>query len=585
MKSKLLVAASGAALVLCGVVVDRQAGGEGASFVEPRLIANSLCGGGGAQSRAFFAAIGAAAAKEAAPAIVGAPKQVGNIAYAVTTTSPQAQAHFNAGLAYLLNFNHGAAIASFKAAQAADPDCAMCWWGEAFAFGPNINMPMPDDAVAPAYAALKKAKAAKGASEKERALIAALGKRYAAAPVKDRALLDAAFAEAMAKVAAQYPDDDFILSVAAEADMDTAPWDYWEADGRTPKGRTAHAMELVENVLRRNPNHPAAIHLYIHLTEATVDPFRAVPYADNLAGLTPGLGHLIHMPSHTYFRIGRYRQSLDLNAAAVAADEAFLSANKAEPMYEYGYYVHNIHFVMTSAQMAGDAETALEMADKLNAKLPLAFAGEVPFSQPIKVAPYYAMAQFAAPKAILEAADPGTDVPFVAAAWRYARGEAYARLGDGARARAEAQAIAKLAEEEDFSPLLELNIPAPDIMKIQELTLLARASAAEGRIGEAIRIMEEVVTRQDLLPYTEPAYWYYPARQTLAALVLKSGDAERAGQLFIEALAETPNNGWALYGLAEANRLGGDKAGAKYARALFKKAWSGDAKSLTLAQL
>ncbi|MEQ1930380.1 MAG: hypothetical protein ABL957_07585 [Parvularculaceae bacterium] len=587
MKTKLLAAAGAAALVMGGVAIERA--DSGAPFIDPSLLAESMCGGAGgsqAKSRAFFARIGAAMAKEAAPiAQSGAPQKFGDIAYPVTTSAALAQAHFNAGLAYMLNFNHGAAIASFRAAQGADPDCAMCWWGESIAHGPNINAPMADEAVAPAYAALKKALGAKSASEKERMLIEALAKRYAPAPVKDRAKLDAGFADAMAKVAAQYPGDDLILALSAEADMDASPWDYWEADARTPKGRTAHAIGLIETVLKRNPNHPAAIHLYIHLTEATTDPFRAVPYADRLAGVAPGLGHLIHMPAHTYFRIGRYRQSLKLNVEASAADEAFLAANKAEPMYEYGYYVHNIHFVLTSAQMAGDAKTALAMAAKLDNKLPLQFASEVPFAQPIKVAPYYAMAQFADPAVILETEDPGVEVPFVAAAWRYARGEAYARLGEAGKAREEARAIGKLLAEEDFSPLLEINIPATDILRIQQLTIEARAAGAEGKRAEAVEIMEEVVAKQDALPYTEPAYWYYPARQTLAAMVLADGDAERAQQLFIEALAEAPNSGRALFGLAEANLKAGDKAGAKYARALLKRAWSGEAKLLSLASL
>lgn len=589
MKTKFLIAASAATLVIAGVGVETAKRAEGASFLEPRLLAQSMCGGNGdaqRQSRAYFAKIGAAMAKEAAPSAANAaPHQFGAIAYQITTAVPLAQAHFNTGLGYMLNFNHGAAIASFKAAQAADPDCAMCYWGESIAYGPNINAPMSDESVAPAYAALKRAKAAKGASASERALIDALAARYAPAPVKDRAKLDAAFADAMAKVAAEYPDDDLVLAVSAEADMDTSPWDYWEADGRRPKGRTAHAMDLVETVLKRNANHPAAIHLYIHLTEATVDPWRAVTYADRLAKLSPGLGHLIHMPAHTYFRIGRYKQSLDLNVEASAADEAFLAANKAEPMYEYGYYVHNIHFVMTSAQMAGDGPTALVMAAKLDKKLPLQFASEVPFAQPIKVAPYYAMAQYADPAAILAAEDPGTEVPFVAAAWRYARGEAYARQGDAAKARAEAAAIGKLLAEEDFSPLLELRIPAHEILKIQQRTVEARAAAAAGDVDQAIKIMEEVVALQDALPYTEPAYWYYPARQTLAAFALRKGDTERAEQLFVEALAEAPNNARALYGLAESSRQAGDKAGAKYARALFRKAWMGDAKTLALNHL
>jgi tetratricopeptide (TPR) repeat protein len=489
------------------------------------------------------------------------------------------------GLAHAWNFNHGAAIEAFRAAQAADPDCAMCWWGESFVYGPNINAPMPDEAVAPAYAALRRAQKATGVSEKEKALIAALAKRYQPKPSKDRTALDAAFADAMDAVARAYPDDDFIASLTAEAIMDAQPWDYWEADGRTPKGRTARAMSLIETVLARNPKHQAAIHLYIHLTEATQNPYKALRFADSLAALSPGLGHLLHMPSHTYYRIGRFRQSLEINHRAVAADEAFLAANKAHPMYEFGYYVHNVHFVMTSAQMAGDAATALEMAKKLDAKLPLEMAAEVPFAQPIKAAPYYAFAQFGEPDFVLALPDPGTDLPFVQAAWRYARGEALARAGNAHAARAEAAELARIVSEEDLSPLEELNIPASDIIRISRLTVTARAAAAEGDYAAAVAAMEEAVTVQDALTYTEPPYWYYPARQTLAAMALRNGDAERAYQLFVEALAETPNNGWALYGAAEAMRAKGDRAGEKYARNLFKSAWAGPPRGLSIDRL
>ena len=589
MKTKLLLAGSAAVLAFAGLAVAVRDDRGPAPFVNPALFAKSICGGGAADAplkrRAYFLRLGAAAAKDAKPAEASAPARVGNIAYGVTTSAPLAQAHFDAGLAHMWNFNHGAAIASFRAAQAADPDCAMCYYAESLAYGPNINAPMADEAVAPAYAALKKAQKAKGASQKERALIEALGARYAPAPLKDRTKHDVAFAEAMDKVAAKYPDDDFVAALAAEANMDTQPWDYWQADGRTPKGRAGRTLSLLEAVLARNPNHPAAIHLYIHLTEATDDPYRAVPHADKLASLSPGLGHLIHMPSHTYYVIGRYLQSLDLNVEAVKADEAFLAANKAEPMYEFGYFVHNIHFVMMSALMAGDRETALAMSQKLDAKLPLQFAAEVPFAQPIKVAPYYVAAAFGEPEAVLKLADPGADLPFVAAAWRYARGEAYARLGKADEARAEAAAISRLAAEEDFSPLLEINIPALGVLDVMRLTLLARAAAAEGDFAGGIEAMEAAVAAQDSLAYTEPPYWYYPARQTLAAMALQSGDAERAAQLFVETLAEAPNSGWALYGLAETYRKTGDKAGEKYARALFRKAWSGEAKHMSLNAL
>jgi hypothetical protein len=593
MHAKYYFGAAAAAIVVAGVGFEARERAEthAAPFLKPLAMSSSICGkrpGAEARTRAYFARIGQAFAQSGPAQLApeATPDQIGTIAYEITTKDPSAQAHFNRGLAHLWNFNHGAAVAAFKAAQAADPSCAMCFWAEGFALGPNINAMMANDAIAPAFAATRKAKElAKGASEKERALIDALAKRYASAPVKDRAKLDAAFADAMDAVAKEFPEDDFVQVTAAEAMMDTQPWDYWEADGRTPKGRAGRTLSLIEAVLARSPDHQAAIHLYIHATEATRDPFRAVPYADRLADLSPGLGHLIHMPSHVYYRIGRFKQSIDLNVEAAAADEAFLAANKAEPMFEFGYYVHNLHFVMMAALMAGDAKTALAAAEKLNAKLPLQMAADVPFAQPIKVAPYYAWATFAEPSAVLALQDPGEEVPFVRAAWHYARGEAMARGGDASGARREAEAIARIAAEEDLSQLHEINIPATDILKIERLTVIARAAAAENDLGGAIEAMEEVVALQEGLNYTEPPYWYYPAKQTLAGLVLRKGDAERAEQLFVETLAEAPNSGWALHGLAAAYKAQGEKAAQKYANALFKEAWYGDGKALSLARL
>ena len=402
--------------------------------------------------------------------------------------------------------------------------------------------------------------------------------RYAAKPVADRSALDAAFADAMDKVALAYPDDDFILALAAEANMDTQPWDYWQADGRTPKGRAARTISLIETVLARNPDYQPAIHLYIHMTEATDNPYRAVAYADKLAKLSPSLGHLIHMPSHTYARVGRFKDSIDTNINAVASDETFLANSDPSPLYQYGYYVHNVHFVMTSAQMAGDKDTALAMAKKLDAKLPAEMAVAVPFAQPIKVAPYFAMVQFAAPEEILALEAPGEETPFMQAAWHYARGEAFAMMGDAEKARGEAEAISQIRATADFSGLVDNLVPAPDVLKIEQLTVTARAAALDGDLSTAIAAMEEAVATQEGLNYTEPPYWYYPAKQTLAAMVLRSGDAERAEQLFIETLAELPNNGWSYVGLAEAYKAQGDKNARKYAEGLMKSAWIGKEK-------
>ena len=592
MKARFILGASAGAIALAGAGVEIVERRSGAPFVSPIDLAGSACGGAGTgpgATRAYFISVGRALAAGSLgddPGAAVIPMQVGSIAYRISTAAPAAQAQFDAGLAHMWNFNHGAAVAAFREAQRADPACAMCFWGEALALGPNINAPMAADDAPAAWAAVRKAVALKGGADaKEQMLIDALAARYAEKPPTDRSALDAAFADAMDKVAAAYPDDDFIAVLSAEANMDTQPWDYWETDGRTPKGRTARTLSLIEAVLARNPDHVAAIHLYIHITENTSNPYRAAPFAERLGALSPGLGHLVHMPSHTYYKIGRFKESIAANIEAVAADEAELAKGPAHPMYEFGYYVHNIHFVMTSAMMAGDAETSLAMAAKLDAKLPTEMAAGVPFAQPIKAAPYFAQAMFGDPETILALEDPGPDVPFLQGLRRYARGEAEARRGNAAAARAEADAIAALLRDADFSALEGGLIPVRDILEIARLTVIARASDAEGDLAGAIEAMEEAVALQDGLNYTEPPYWYYPARQTLAALVLKQGDAERAEALFLETLVESPNNGWALYGLSEAYRAQGDRSGAKYAAGLFKDAWAGAPKALTLARL
>ena len=597
MNLNLLAGAAAGAIMITGAGIGvstvESEDAKAAPFLHPLAIARSLCGNGDdelAKRRQFFVRAATAYADAMAPSIKPANElnpSLGEISYAITSANADAQAWFNQGLAYMYNFNHGEAIKSFQKAQEADPDCAMCYWAEAFAHGPNINAPMFPEAVAPAWAALQKANAVKaGASAKEQALIDALNYRYEESPPADRAKLDNAFADAMDAVALQFPDDDFIQALAAEANMDSQPWDYWEDGGRTPKGRTARTVSLLEGVLARNPQHTASIHLYIHITEASQDPYRAADHADRLAELTPGLGHLIHMPSHTYYRIGRFKQSLAHNITAVAVDQAYVDNADASILYEFGYFTHNIHFAMTSAQMAGDGDTALAMANKLNEKLPIDMAAAAPWVQPIKAAPYYAMVQFGDPDDVLALVDPGDALPFLKGAWHYARGEAFAKKGDAAASMAEAEAIAAIAAESDLSNLTDGGVPAIDILTIARLTVTARAAAADGAYDTAIEAMEEAVALQDAIAYTEPPYWYYPAKQTLAAMLVAKGETERGEQLFLEALTESPNNAFVLYGLSEAYKRQGDKNGAKYAGKLFKDAWLGDKKSpLTLARL
>jgi tetratricopeptide (TPR) repeat protein len=581
MKRRLILTAAAVPACTAALLLTVERSPAGVPFIEPSAIARAQCGRAPdalSQRRALFVSAAKAYAGPATGSGQGAlPDTVPGFHYDAGTDVAEAQAWFDRGLADLFNFHHGAAVNAFRQAQAADPECALCYWGEALALGPNINAPMnPADMPAAFEATLAAQARMADASPQARALIEALSRRYTDDVEAERAPLDAAFADAMDEAARAFPQDDFIQVLAAEANMDTQPWDYWAVAGREPHGRTARTIELLETVLDRAPQYAPAIHLYIHITEASEDPYRSLPYADRLAELAPGLGHLIHMPSHAYFRVGRYEDSLERNIDAVAADEELIGRGEASEFYEYGYYTHNVHFALTSSQMGGDGETALRMAEKLDAKLPIEMAVAAPWVQPIKAAPYYALVQFGKPDDILALPDPGDDLPFLKAAWHYARGEAFARSRQPDRALAEAAEIEKLETEADFADLIGGGVPAPEVLAISRLTIKGRAAAMEGDLQTAIAAMEEATALQEAMPYMEPPWWYYPSRQTLAAYLLADGQTERAEQLFIETLAQSPNNAWVLFGLSEVYATEGDRASRRYARRLFDKAWLGN---------
>lgn len=501
---------------------------------------------------------------------------LGTLHFPITTANAEAQQWFNQGLRLSYGFNHREALRAFRMAQRLDPDCAACYWGEALVLGPNINAPMDPEASAPAVAAVEAAKArADRASPKEQALIEALTARYATDPAADRATLDAAYADAMASVAARFPDDPDIAALHAEAVMDLAPWDYWMPGGHEPKGRAGEAQTALERALAENPDHPGAIHFYIHLVEASDRPERAEPYADRLADLVPGAGHLVHMPAHIYFRTGRWMDSLETNRRAVAADEAYLSQAQPVGIYPLAYYPHNVHFLMTSAQMAGDGDTALAAAEKLRAVTADPAAATIPLAQPVIQAPYFTQAQFGDPDAVLALPEPDDAQPFIKGAWHYARGVASAKLGDTTTARAEADAIADIVKTADLEPLTAAAIPAPDILTIARLVLDGRIAQAEGDLSGAEASFREAVSIQDGMMYMEPPYWYFPVRQSLGAVLLRQGRLDEARAVFEETLAHTPNNGWALYGLMRVQTAAGDTAGAEETAARFAQAWAG----------
>lgn len=504
---------------------------------------------------------------------------------AVTTSSELAQRYFDQGLRLTFAFNHPEALLAFREARRIDPGCAMCFWGEAWVLGPNINAPMDPEAAAPALRAARAASEnAQGATEKEKALIAAMSRRYAA-PGSERAALDRAYAEAMAEVAKRYPEDADIQVLYADALMNLRPWDYWEADGATLRPEVADLATTLERALARDPDHPHAIHLYIHAVEASTAPERAEAPADRLAALAPAAGHLVHMPSHIYFRIGRFRDSVGANRQAVAADEAYLRHTGSESPYRYSYYPHNVHFLLESARMTGDAGTALAAAQKLPGVTSAAVSAAIPWVQLIDAAPYFAHAQFSPPATTLALADPGDDLPYVKAAWHYARGVAHAESGDAGAARAEIRALRALAAERDWSGMLEGGVPARELLELAAQVIEGRVARADGAPQAAVAAFRRAVEIQDALPYLEPPYWYYPVRQSLGASLLEAGRPEEAERVFREGLEAHPNHAWLLYGLQHAQAARGDSEGAAATKQRFEAAWQGVPEGPTLSRL
>ncbi len=522
----------------------------------------------------------AAPGTEARPPLDGA---FGRLSWPASA-NPEAQARFDQGHRFGWAFNHAEAARAFRAAQALDPTCAPCFWGEAWVLGPHINYPMEDDANARALSALAEARRlAAGAGGMHAALIEALSRRHSPDPGADRKRLDQDYADAMEAVQARFPRDANVALLTADALMNVSPWDYWTDGGRTPKGATERMVALIEGVLGdrppgplvANPDHPGAIHLYIHAVEATDRPERAAAHAARLEALAPGAGHLVHMPSHIWYHLGRWRESLDANLRAAEADEALLRAGGASLLYSEGYYAHNVHFIMVSALMSGDGGTAVEAAGKLAGLVSDRAKREVPWTQPIAAAPYNAHARFSSPDAVLALPAPEAGFPFVRTSWHYARGVALARLGRADAARAEAAAIEGLGQAPEIAMLPDAGVPGPDVLAIAARVVEGRAAQAGGEHGRAAALFGAAAEIQDRLPYMEPPFWYYPVHQSLGAALLAQGKAEEAEAAFQAALERSPGNGWAAAGLLRAAEARGDAGAAERARALLRRSWFG----------
>ena len=580
-----LLLASG---VLMSVTPPAVYSAEMLALLDPTAKVTSLCGGKDAGSMRAKLMLAAAVLQGTEASVAAAPLYdgLGNVNLAITTSNPLAQRYFNQGLGFAYGFNHAAAIAAFREAQRLDPECALCFWGEALAHGPNINAPMDPAVNARAVGLARYANwlARKGTAE-ERALTNAMLARYSPDAKADRAALDAAYADAMLAATKAHSANDDMALLAAEAAMDTKPWDYWTAD-KQPQPRLGEAIRLVESVYARNPDHPQAAHLYIHLMENGPDPKVAEAAADKLASpLAPTAGHLVHMPAHIYYRLGRWKDSMRVNVDAARADEAWIKATGDKGLVRYGYYPHNVHFIVTSAQMAGDMPTAIREATKLSRLLDPTISSQIAWIQAVNAAPYFAAAQFATPAQILAMRAPDTRLPYPTAMRHYARAIAYAHQRNRAGFDRELGKLIAIRDSGALQPMVDQLVPAPDLLSLAESVARARWAYAGGRYDEAATLYRQAATFEDKIPYMEPPYWYYPVHQSLGAAFYRAGKHDEARDAFMAALAKSPNNGWALYGLAETERAQKRNAEAAAANAALERSWVGDRRWLKMDRL
>ncbi|HVW65004.1 MAG TPA: hypothetical protein VHB01_08315 [Nitrosospira sp.] len=511
-------------------------------------------------------------------------QNLGTHAFPVSTRNKRAQLFVNQGINLAYGFNHAEARRAFREAARLDPALAMAYWGQALVLGPNINAPMDPKDEPDALKLVQKAKSLMGrASQREQTLIAALEKRYSGVP-GDRTANDKAYAEAMRAVHRRFPDDPDIAMLYVESVMDLRPWGYWMRDGHPYEG-TAEIVALTGEVLRRHPAHPAALHMQIHLLEPTTTPERAEKAADVLLPLMPAAGHMIHMPSHIYQRVGRYADAIKSNQLAVAADEDYIAQCQAQGLYPMGYYPHNIHFLSFSAAASGRSGMAIEAARKIASKIDDATLKEMPLTAVFRMTPYWILARFGHWQEILDEPSPPATNAFLTGSWHHVRGLAFVATGNLPKAEQELRTLREIMKDPDLDgALLSKNTPRT-ILRIAPEVLAGEIAAARGDFDSAIAHLERAVRYEDALVYTEPAEWHYPPRLALGAILIEAGYPDEAETVYWNDLQRNRESGWALFGLLQALRAQKKEAEAEVIEARFKKAWEQADVNLTASRM
>jgi tetratricopeptide (TPR) repeat protein len=494
----------------------------------------------------------------------------------VSTKNAEAQQFFDQGLRLVYAFNHEEAARAFHHAAELDNQLAMAWWGVALAVGPNYNLGVDPEHEAMAVEAVKKARElGTNATVIERDYIEAIAQRFSADPDRNYRQLDQNYAKAMQALAHRYPDDPDAATLYADSLMNLRPWKLWNADG-TPAEGTNEILATLESVLRRDPNHIGAMHLYMHAVEASPHPERALPYADRIAELAPAAGHLVHMPAHIYERTGNFDGARVQNAAAAKADEAYAASTGVHGLYMMMYYSHNLHFGAIAASMQGHCTEAQASAQQLADNL-TPIVKEMPMVEPFLGIPLAVKVRCRKWDELLAASEPASQTSALRAFWLYGHGMALAASGKVAEARTYQQQLETLenatSHEEIFMPPVQNHSWL--IYHIAGDILGARIAIASNDKVTATRLLRDAVSSQDQLLYNEPEDWYYPVRESLGGLLLQQGDAKEAEQVFRDDLARNPRNPRSLYGLAESLSRQHREYESTWVRQEFATAWNG----------
>ena len=510
--------------------------------------------------------------------------------HTISTKDPEAQRFFDQGLTLVFAFNHQEAAQSFRRASELDPQSAMPFWGLALALGPCINLDVDPPHEQAAYEAVQKALSlSPGATEIERAYIQALAKRYSSDPKVDLRKLDANYALAMRQLSQHYPDDLDAATLYAERLMDLHPWKLWSLDGRSTEG-TEEIVAVLESVLRRAPNHLGANHYYIHAVEASPHPERAMASAGRLETLAPAAGHLVHMPAHTYMRVGDYSAAAQSTADGAKADRAYLEESGTpfrmyDSMYDMMYFCHDLHFLAASDTMAGNFTGAKQAADELAAHIgPM--LNDMPMAEVYVPTPMFVLIRFHRWDEVLKLPAPDTKLAMTIAFWHFARGSAFAAKGQIAPAKAERRILETALKE--TSPDLEFSFyanKASTFLALAANILDARLATAQASPELAIQYWEKAVAIEDKLYYGEPPEWFYPVRESLGSALLSNGQAARAETVFRADLQQYPRNPRSLFGLLKALEAQKNTADVEEVRREFDLAWKNADGPLKLGDL